>query len=114
MLRFSVCVFSLAALLVLGVGADAQGQKKAKVKNNQMVTGTIKTVDTEKSVLVINQKVKNETVDRELSITEDVEFQVGAQTATGSKGIELIQNRVGASVKVKCDKDVNVLKVTVK
>jgi hypothetical protein len=114
MMKVLACLFSLAAVLLLVAGGDAQDQKKKKAKNNQMVAGTIKSVDVEKGVLVINQKVKNDKVDRELSITEDVEFEVGGKTATGSKGLDLIKDRVGASVKVKCDKDVNVLKVSVK
>jgi len=55
-----------------------------------------------------------EKVDRELTITEDVEFEVAGKSATGRAGMELIKDRIGANVKVKCDKDVNVLKVTVK
>jgi hypothetical protein len=120
MARTLVVVACLAAVvLLLAGGADggspapAQTQDKAKVKN-QMVTGTIKSVDVEKNVLVVSQKVKTEKVDRELSITEDVEFEVGGQSASGVKGLELLKDRIGANVKVKCDKDVNVLKVTVK
>ena len=97
-------------LVVLGGAPAAPAQKKMA----QMVTGTIKSVDVEKGVLVILQKVKTDKVDRELSITEDVEFDVGGKIATGRQGMELIEKRIGASVKVKCDKDVKVLKVTVK
>lgn len=113
MIRLFACVCSLAAVLFL-VTADGTAQDQKKVKNNQMVTGTIKSVDVEKNVLVILQNVKNEKVDRELSITEDVEFEVGGKSVTGLRGMDLIKNRVGANVKVKCDKDVNVLKVSVK
>jgi hypothetical protein len=84
-----------------------------------MVKGTVKTVDTDKDVLVINQKVKNEVVDRELSITPAVEFTVtkkGAEskTASGRDGLRLLEGLEGSSVQVKCDKDVNVISVKVK
>jgi hypothetical protein len=105
--------FLLAAFVF--VGAVRADDKPAKP---QMVKGTIKSVDADKSVLVVNQKVKNEVVDRELSITKETEFviQDGSQTksAFGKEGLFLIEKQVGASVQVKCDKDVNVLKVTVK
>ena len=79
--------------------------------------GTIKVVDTDKNVLIVNQKVKNEVVDRELSILESTEFVImkdGAkQELTGAQGLKALEGSVGAPVQVKCDKDVNVLKVTV-
>ena len=48
-----------------------------------------------------------------LNTTEFV-FTKGSdtKTATGSAGLKLIEDAKGASVQVKCDKDVNVLKVT--
>jgi hypothetical protein len=106
---FAAVVFSFAFLLNT---ADA-GQK------NQMVKGTVKSADTSKSQLVINQKVKNDTVDRELSITDATEFVVtdkaGKTTTTNGKdGLLLLVGQDGADVQVKCDKDVNVLKVTAK
>jgi hypothetical protein len=105
-----VCVL-LALVVFVGTG-DAGAQKK-----NQMVKGTIKVVDTDKNVLIVNQKVKNEVVDRELSILESTEFVImkdGAkQELTGAQGLKALEGSVGAPVQVKCDKDVNVLKVTV-
>ena len=84
----------------------------------QMVKGTIKEVQTDKDVLIVNQKVKNQFVDRELSILNTTEFVVTkggeTKTGTGSAGLKLLEDAKGASVQVKCDKDVNVLKVTVK
>ena len=47
-----------------------------------MVKGTIKEVQLDKNVLIVNQKVKNESVDRELSIEATTEFVV---TIKGSK-----------------------------
>lgn len=97
-----------------GVAGDAN---KVKQKQNQMVKGTIKSVDVSKDVLVINQKVKNEVVDRELSILDTTEFVVmgGAakKEAVGNAGLRLLEGKEGSQVQVRCDKDVNVLKVTV-
>ena len=94
------------------------GSGEAGAKKNQMVKGTIKSVDVEKNLLVVNQKVKNETVDRELSILDSTEFVITKgdqkQELTGAQGLKAIEDSVGSSVQVKCDKDVNVLKVTVK
>ncbi len=92
--------------------ADCSAQNQTKAKNNQMVTGTIKSIDISKGLLIINQKVGNEKVDRELSISEDVEFDVAGKLSSGVAGMELL--KVGANVKIKCDKDVKVLKVTSK
>jgi len=103
------------ATLVIGLAASAGAADKAKP---QMVKGTVKKVEAEKNVLVVSQQVKNEKVDRELSITETTEFSVTAngetKTATGKAGLDLLVGKEGATVQVKCDKDVNVLKVTVK
>jgi hypothetical protein len=104
--------------LVVGVAFLASPASAAPQKA-QMVKGTVKSADTSKSLLVINQKVKNETVDRELSITDATEFVVTdangkTTTSNGKDGLLLLVGQTGASVQVKCDKDVNVLKVTAK
>lgn len=113
MIRKLVAVAAMFAFACLLNSADAAQNK------NQMVKGTVKSADTSKSLLVINQKVKNETVDRELSITESTEFEVtdaaGKVTkSNGKDGLLLLVGQDGAQVQVKCDKDVNVLKVTAK
>jgi hypothetical protein len=113
MLRIlSVTVALFAFMLVLHGATDGAQAQKA-----QMVKGTIKEVQLDKDVLVVNQKVKNEFVTRELSIETSTEFVVTIKgenkEATGSAGLKLLENAKGASVQVKCDKDVKVLKVTV-
>jgi hypothetical protein len=100
------------AIALLVSSADAAQKQKP-----QMVKGTVKSADAKELVLVVNQKVKNETVDRQLSIKPDTEFSVTDATgkvtvATGKEGLLLLEP--GADVQVKCDKDVNVLKVTAK
>jgi len=69
------------------------------------------------ALLVVSQKVKNENVDRELSITAKVEFVIkdGAEelTGTGVEALRALEGKEGSAVQVKCDKDVNVIKVTV-
>ena len=101
--------------LVLFVGTSVGADKPAK---NQMVKGTIKSVDAATKVLVVNQKVGNEFVDRELNITDNTAFVITKgdeqQQAVGKDGLRLLEGQEGASITVKCDKDVNVLKVTVK
>jgi hypothetical protein len=112
MIRGLMFAGAILGLAFFAGSADA-GQKA------QMVKGTVKSADTTKSQLIINQKVKNETVDRELSIREETEFVVtdanGKTTTTNGKdGLLLLVGQTGAEVAVKCDKDVNVLKVTAK
>ncbi len=114
MVRAIAIACAFLALVVLVAGSDAGAQKK-----NQMVKGTIKLVDTDKNLLVVNQKVKNETVDRELSILDSTEFVITTKTGekkelSGKLGLAALEGSEGSSVQVKCDKDVNVLKVTVK
>ena len=111
MMRTAAC-----ALLVVGAFAVA-ATAADKAAKNQMVKGTIKSVDPDTSVLVVNQKVKDEVVERQLDISDSTEIEVvsdaGTDTGTGKAGLQLLVGKEGASVKVKCDKDVNVLKVTV-
>lgn len=112
MVRAVAGVFTLLALAFLtGVG-EAGGKV-----NNQMVRGTIKVVDVSKDLLIVNQKVKNEFVDRELSILNTTVFVVNSggekREAVGRDGLRLLEGKENSPVAVKCDKDVNVLKVTV-
>jgi hypothetical protein len=107
------------AIVALGFAFLVGGtpEVNAQAKKAQMVKGKIKEVQLDKDVLIVSQKVKNEFVDRELSILNTTEFVVTIKgqksEATGSAGLKLIENSKGANVQVKCDKDVNVLKVTV-
>jgi hypothetical protein len=112
MVRTLAAAVVLSLVAVSGLTAQAQQQQK-----NQMVKGTIKEVNVKDGVLVVNQKVKNETVVRQLDIKDVTEFsiQIGDEKKelTGKNGLALLEGKEGASVQVKCDKDVNVLKVTV-
>ncbi len=112
MRRFAVAGALLALVLFVGTGTAAD-----KPQKNQMVKGTIKSVDTVKNVLVVDQKVKNEVVQRELDISDTTEFVItsdaGKKEVVGKDGLALLEGKEGSSVTVKCDKDVKVLKVTV-
>jgi hypothetical protein len=113
MIRAIVASCVLVAPLFLLQSGEAGG----KAVKSQMVKGVIKQVDTEKDVLVVKQKVKNEFVDRELSIldTTEIVLKIGQETKSGigKAALKILEGREGAAVAVKCDKDVNVLKVTV-
>jgi len=108
-------VVSTLVALVLFIGATQAADKTAK---NQMVKGTVKFVNVKDGVLVVSQKVKNETVDRQLDIKDVTEFVITVgdekKEVSGKAGLELLEGKEGAQVQVKCDKDVNVLKVTAK
>ncbi len=114
MLRTAGVSCALLAFVVFVGGATA-ADKAAK---NQMVKGTIKSIDVKAGVLVVSQKLKGEAVDRQLDIKDLTEFviMIGEEKkeVTGKAGLELLEGKEGAQVSVKCDKDVNVLKVTVK
>ena len=113
MVRTLGCATALFAFVLFSTSATVEG----RLAKNQMVKGTIKSVDPSKALLVINQKVKKEVVDRELSILDDTEFIImkGTEKTTviGKDGLRLLEGAVGRSVQVKCDKDVNVLQVKV-
>ena len=115
MLRTTWTVCALMAGFAL-VGAVSAADKK--VKSNQMVKGTIKSVDASTNVLIVDQQVKSEKVQRELSILPTTEFEITVDGKTseynGKEGLQHLVGKEGAMVQVKCDKDVNVLKVTVK
>jgi hypothetical protein len=106
-----------AACAVLALGLLVVAGTTARAANNQMVKGSIKSINADTSVLVVSQKVKDEVVDRELEILDSTEVEVttdqGADSAIGKAGLQLLVGKEGASVKVKCDKDVHVLKVSV-
>lgn len=108
----------LGLVFFVGTLMSADNQVPGKAVKAQMVKGTIKVVDPEKNLLIVNQKLKNETVDRELSILATTEFAItiGDETKeyVGKEALQLLVGKEGASVQIKCDKDVNVLKVTVK
>jgi hypothetical protein len=105
------------ACAVLALAIFVAGEAPSAQNKNQMVKGTIKSVDPSKDLLIVNQKVKNEFVDRELSILESTEFLVingdDKKEGVGRAGLRLLEGKENAPVQVKCDKDVNVLKVTV-
>ncbi|MFO0966356.1 MAG: hypothetical protein U0793_12335 [Gemmataceae bacterium] len=108
----------LAGLCGLAIVALVTTSGEAgKAVKSQMVKGTIKSVDPGKDLLVVNQKVKKEIVDRELSILDTTKFVVvtGAdkKEVTGKDGLQLLVGKEGSSVQIKCDKDVNVLEVKV-
>jgi hypothetical protein len=109
MLRTIACALLAFGLFALIGTADAQQPQK-----NQMVKGTVKSIDVPNGVLVVLQKVKDETVERQLDIKSTTEFTITIggekQELTGKDGLALLTE--GAQVQVKCDKDVNVLKVT--
>jgi hypothetical protein len=107
-------VFALALVVGYGSAADAPG----KAVKAQMVKGTIKVVDPAKALLIVNQKLtkdgKTSVVDRELSILPTTAFDIDGKEYVGKEALQELVGKEGASVQVKCDKDVNVLKVTVK
>jgi hypothetical protein len=116
MLRIAVGAVLVLAVAV-GAGGAADKADKQKTKQNQMVKGTVKSVDYKNGVLVVSQKLKGETVDRQLDIKEETAFEITVegekkQDLFGKEGLALLEE--GAQVTVKCDKDVNVLKVTAK
>ena len=109
-------VVSAVLVVAVAVGAAVGADKADKPKQNQMVKGTVKSINYKDGVLVVSQKVKNETVDRQLDVKDTTEFEVTVKgekkQAFGKEGLALLEE--GAQVTVKCDKDVNVLKVTAK
>lgn len=115
MARTACALVALVAFVGTAFSADADPGKAVKA---QMVKGTIKSADPQTGVLVVNQKVGNSVVDRELTITPKVEFSIttkdGTEEVLGKDGLRLLEDAKGATVQIKCDKDVNVLKVTVR
>jgi hypothetical protein len=108
---------AVAFVLFAGVGsADDKANKQARQKN-QMVRGTIKSVDVSKNLLIVNQKVKNEFVERQLDVQSTTEFIVtgpgGKKEGKGADGLQLLEGKEGATIAVKCDKDVKPTRVTV-
>jgi len=89
---------------------------EARQTKNQMVKGTVKSIDTAKGVLVIDQKLKDQTVERQLDITNAVTWVITIgnekKEVTGKDGLFILDGKKDVTVAVKCDKDVNVLSIT--
>jgi hypothetical protein len=109
MIRTVAC--ALAVFVLVGnVSADKKG---GNGQNNQMVRGTVKSVEADKAVLIVNQKVKGETVVRELDISDNTVFVFADGEVVGKEGLQQPELKPGVSVNIKCDKDVKVLRVRV-
>jgi hypothetical protein len=123
MSRKFLCAVLVGAFAVGSIAAadkkDAKDPPAGKAVKAQMVKGTIKFVDPAKALLIVNQKLttkdgKTQIVDRELSIESTTEFVINGDEYVGKGALEELVGKEGASVQIKCDKDVKVLKVTVK
>jgi len=121
MLRTACALFALVVFVGAGLAADDNVAKQA---NNKMVKGTVKSVDADTGVLVVNQELKKDgqtqVVDRELSIKATTRFIImggdGKQEADGKDALKLLKRLEGvegARVAVKCDKDVTPTTVTI-
>jgi len=104
--------------VVYGNGILLWDVRTGKPLGQISVKGTIKVVDPAKALLIVNQKLtkdgKTSVVDRELSILPTTAFDIDGKEYVGKEALQELVGKEGASVQVKCDKDVNVLKVTVK
>ena len=74
---------------------------------DNLVKGTVKSVDAAKDLLVVQQKVHNKSVDRKLSIAADTEITITpkgetkTKTASGKSGLQLLERLEGKSVQVR-------------
>ena len=120
MLRNACAMFTL----VLFVGAGLAADDVAKAANNKMVKGTVKSVDADTGVLIVNQELKKDgktqVVDRELTIKPTTRFVIqspdGNQEADGKDALKLLKRLDGVEGSrdaVKCDKDVTPTTVTI-
>lgn len=109
MLRALACALVAVGVVALSGLANAQNTKQ-----NQMVKGTVKSINVDDGVLIVLQKVKDETVERQLDIKGTTEFTltINGEKVDLSGKDGLAKLTPGSQVQVKCDKDVNVLKVT--
>src|SRR5262249_4906190 len=99
MLRLMIC-----ALLAVGfVAATSAGsaddkatkQEKQPKQKNQMVKGTVKSIDVKTGVLVVAQQLKGEKVDRQLDIKATTEFDLTIDgkkvEVSGKEGLEYLK-----------------------
>lgn len=109
MKKLLCALVAVAVFAVTGAAEDKKAQKQ-----NQMVKGTVKSINVKDGVLIVSQKLKNSTVDRQLDIKPATEFviTIGGEKkeVNGKEGLEFLKE--GVMVNIKCDKDVNVLRVT--
>ena len=121
MFRTACALFTLVLFVGAALAAD---DNVAKAANNKMVKGTVKSVDADAGVLIVNQELKKDgqtqVVDRELSIKASTHFIImggeAKQEADGKDALKLLKRLEGvegARVAVKCDKDVTPTTVTI-
>jgi len=122
MIRSALAVLTLVVFAGAALSADTQVDKAA---NNKMVKGTVKSVDADTGVLIVNQELKGkdgktQVVDRELSIKANTHWVIttddGKQETDGKDGLSLLKRLgggEGSRVAVKCDKDVTPTVVTI-
>jgi hypothetical protein len=122
MIRSALAVLTLVVFAGAALSADTQVDKAA---NNKMVKGTVKSVDADTGVLIVNQELKGkdgktQVVDRELSIKSNTHWVIttddGKQETDGKDGLSLLKRLgggEGSRVAVKCDKDVTPTVVTI-
>ena len=122
MLRTACGLLAVAIFAGFALSADNDVAKQA---NNKMVKGTVKSVDADTGVLIVNQELKGkdgkaQVVDRELSIKANTHWVFntadGKQETDGKDGLSLLSKLgggVGSRVAVKCDKDVTPTTITI-
>jgi len=113
----------LAAALAFGLvgfGASEASAAKAKAKKadkTRSITGTIKSADAAKSLLVVHPTGKKAAGDRELTVTSATTFRIkdGDKTkeVSGKEGFALLKGKDGAAVTATSGKDAKALSVTV-
>ncbi|OAI46677.1 hypothetical protein AYO44_10900 [Planctomycetaceae bacterium SCGC AG-212-F19] len=122
MIRSACALLTLVVFAGVALSADTDA---AKAANNKMVKGTVKSVDSDTGVLIVNQELKGkdgkpQVVDRELSIKPTTHWVIttddGKQETDGKDGLSLLKRLGGAEgsrVAIKCDKDVTPTVVTI-
>ena len=123
MLRAACALFTL--VVFTGVVLSADQNQVGNQANNKMVKGTVKSVDPDTGVLVVNQELKGkdgkaQVVDRELTIKATTHWVItsddGKQETDGKDGLSLLKKLgggEGSRVAVKCDKDVTPTTITI-
>jgi Cu/Ag efflux protein CusF len=117
MFKLLLSVVVAFSLVTMGLAADQKNQQQTAAAKNQMVKGTVKSVDASRGLLIVEQKVGDKTVIREFDIKDSTAVSVthNGQTKNdfGKFALSLPGVKEGASVQVKCDKDVNATSVKI-
>lgn len=116
---FSLLALSVATGTLLSAPRGVQKGKNQKNQNSQVIRGTIKSIGVQSGSLVITQKNKKQSTDREVTINDQTLTTIGNKKAgsnklNGKAGLKLLEGHEGEQIVVMMSQDSKVLRIVLR